>query len=177
MTQTVASIRRNETRIRSYTHDEIPFVRGRLMIEVPKLPHYIGIRVDRERIDQVLKDGLERSDQFMARMLVNPQDKIVGGVCGYCVTQLLSWDKMTGDIFLYVDPEYRSLQNVVKLMMAYRDWAVAQGATIIMATQTGGVADERLGLLLKRFGGYEPIGTIYYYRPKYVHEEFKRLRS
>lgn len=152
------------TTIRWYTEAEIPFIRGRIMVEVPKLPHYMGIRVDRDRIDQVLRDGLKRRDQFMAAILVNANNQIVGGVCGYCVTQMLSWDKCTGDIFLYIDPQYRSLTNVLKLMLAYRDWAIAQGATIIAATQTGGYKQEQLGKLLERFGGYKPIGTIYYYQ-------------
>ncbi len=134
------------------------------MVEVPKLPHYVGQPVVRERVEQVMRDGLKRPDQFMARMLHNKHGDIVGGVCGYCVTQLLSWNKMTGDIFLYIDPLYRSLPNVLKLMMAYRDWAIAQDAKIIIATQTGGYDAERIGKLLERFGGYKPIGTIYYYQ-------------
>lgn len=154
----------SQTRLRMYTVDEIPFIRGRVMVEVPKLPHYVGIRVDRDRIDRVLLDGMTRPDQFFASMLVNEDDKIVGGVCGYCVTQMLSWDKITGDVFLYIDPPYRSLPNVIKLMLAYRDWAIAQGATVIAATQTGGFKHDQLGKLLERFGGYKPIGTIYYYQ-------------
>jgi hypothetical protein len=106
----------------------------------------------------------------MCRVLVTPDDEVVGGVCGYCVTQLLSWDKMTGDIFLFIDPEWRSLPNVLKLMLAYKDWAIDCGATIISATQTGGYKQDQLGKLLERYGGYEPIGTIYYYKP-HMHDQ------
>ena len=153
----------SQTTVRPYKEADISFIVGRVMVEVPKLPHYVGIKVERKRVEQVMHDGLNNPTQFMARMLWNDH-KIVGGVCGYCVTQLLSYDKMTGDIFLYIDPEYRSLTNVLKLMDAYKTWAIAQGATIIMATQTGGLKGEKLGRLLERFGGYKQIGGIYYYQ-------------
>lgn len=155
----------SQTTVRRYEERDIPVIRGTTMVEVPKLPHYVGIKVDAKRIDQLLYAGLDDESHFMARVLVTEDDRVVGGVCGYCVTQLLSWDKMTGDIFLYVMPEWRSLPNVLKLMIAYRDWAVEQGATVISATQTGGFKQEQLGLLLERYGGYKPIGTIYYYTP------------
>jgi len=166
LSQTEKRISRQSLRVRKYTEADIPTIRGKVMVEVPKLPHYVGIKVNAARIDQLLHSGLESEDQFMARMLVLPDDTIVGGVCGYCVTQLLSYDKMTGDIFLFIDPEWRSLPNVLKLMLAYRDWAIATGATIISATQTGGFKQDTLGRLLERYGEYEPVGTIYYYKPK-----------
>lgn len=152
-----------QTWVHPYTEADIPFIAGRVMVEVPKLPHYVGIKVERKRVEQVMRDGLNRPDQFMARMLWSDK-KIVGGICAYCVTQMLSYDKMTGDIFLYIDPEYRSLTNVLKLMDAYKNWGIAQGATIICATQTGGLKGEKLGRLLERFGGYKQIGGIYYYQ-------------
>lgn len=157
---------RQVTTVRKYRREDIPTIRGKVMIEVPKLPHYQGIKVVAERVDQLLEDGLKSEDRFMARVLVTPNGDIVGGVCGYCVTQLLSWDKLTGDIFLYIDPAWRSLPNVLKLMFAYRDWAIATGATIISATQTGGFKQDTLGKLLQRYGEYEPVGTIYYYKPR-----------
>lgn len=158
----------SQTTVRRYEERDIPIIRGTTMVEVPKLPHYMGIKVDARRIDQLLMAGLDDETQFMARVLVTEDDEVVGGVCGYCVTQLLSFDKMTGDIFLYIMPDWRSLTNVLKLMIAYRDWGIEQGATIISATQTGGFKQEQLGRLLERFGGYRPIGTIYYYTPPTV---------
>jgi hypothetical protein len=171
LSQTEATPKRATLKVRKYTEKDIPIIRGKVMVEVPKLPHYSGIKVDARRIDQLMYDGLKHEDRFMARVLVTPDDTIVGGVCGYCVTQLLSFDKMTGDIFLYIDPEWRNLPNVLKLMLAYRDWGIAQGATIISATQTGGYKQDVLGKLLERFGDYEPIGTIYYFKPKHPDAE------
>jgi len=167
LSQTETRPNRQVLKVRRYTEADIPIIRGKVMVEVPKLPHYVGIKVDARRVDQLMYDGLKHEDKFMARVLVTPEDRIVGGICGYCVTQLLSFDKMTGDIFLYIDPEWRSLPNVLKLMMAYRDWGIAQGATIISATQTGGYKQDALGKLLERYGDYVPIGTIYYFKPKH----------
>lgn len=156
---------RQQLVVRKFEERDIPGLCGRVMVEVPKLPHYAGITVNAQRLEQVLRAGLISEDQFMCRVLSKPDGTLVGGVCGYCVTQLLSYDKMTGDIFLFIDPEWRSLPNVLKLMFAYRDWAIDRGATIISATQTGGYKQDQLGKLLQRYGGYEPIGTIYYYKP------------
>lgn len=157
---------RTSVRVRRYVAEDMDALCNKVMAEVPLLPHYAGIKVEAGRLCQILRAGLDDETSFMCRVLVTPDNEIVGGVCGYCVTQLLSWDKMTGDIFLYIDPDYRSLQNVLRLMMAYRDWGVERGATIISATQTGGYKQETLGKLLERFGDYVPVGTIYYYRPK-----------
>jgi len=166
LSQTMTKPNRQVLVVRKYTEADIPIIRGKVMVEVPKLPHYEGVKVDARRIDQLMYDGLRHEDRFMARVLVTPDNTIVGGICGYCVTQLLSYDKMTGDIFLFIDPEWRSLPNALKLMLAYRDWGIAQGATIVAATQTSGYKEEVLGKLLQRYGDYEPVGTIYYHKPR-----------
>lgn len=153
-----------QTKIREPREDEFGFIVDIVVAEVPKLPNYVGIKVDADRVMGFLRLCKQMPHMYMMRMLVDANDKIIGGVSGYCVKQLLSNDLMTNDVLLFILPEHRSLHNVVKLMLAYRDWGIAQGATLIGATVTGGYRSEQVGQLLQRFGGYVPVGTIYYYR-------------
>lgn len=154
---------RDKVVLRAAKPKDIPTILDRVCEEVPRLPHYKGVRVDRGRIEFFLNQNVLSGDEstFWMRVLVDPQDNVVGGAAGYCVTMLLSWEKMCSDVFLYVMPEWRSYGNVMKLISSYKKWAINRKATIIQATHTGGYRTEQMDRLLKS-AGFNPIGTIYY---------------
>lgn len=156
-------IDKNKTRIRRYLEKDIDMLVNKLCEEVPKLPHYKGIAVDADRIRFFLQNSTTDESAFMAHMLVNEDDVPIGGVAGYCVTSLLSWDKFTGDIFLYVLPEWRSLFNVIKLINTYKEWGKRRGAKIIQATHTGGYRSDAMDTLLQK-QGFERVGILYHLR-------------
>ena len=101
----------------------------------------------------------------MIFLLVNELEEIVGGIGAYCVTMAFSWDRMCNDMFFFIVPGWRTLPNAIKLMAAYRDWALARKAVIIGATYTGGGNDEGMDRLI-RMMDFEPIGKLYHYRRK-----------
>ncbi len=153
-------IDKKNTTVRRYAERDIEFITNTVMEEVPKLPNYQGIKVDRARIKFLLQNSLTDESGFMAHLLVDKNDKPIGGVSAYCVTQLLSWDKVTCDIFLFVKDEYRTLPNAIKLIRTYKEWAIRRDAKIIMASQIGGHRSDAFdALLLKE--EFEPIGTLY----------------
>src|SRR5690606_35962423 len=105
-------IDKNNVHIRRYREDDIDLVVNVICQEVQKLPHYKGVKVDPARVRFILQNALNDESTFMVHLLCDSHtDEPIGGIAGYCVTQLLSWDKVTGDVFLFVKPEWRSMMN------------------------------------------------------------------
>jgi GNAT superfamily N-acetyltransferase len=151
----------NDTNIRRYTSADIPALVDIAMQEIPKLPHYETIKVDATRVKFLLENSAKDESAYTVYVMTNGQGKIVGAIAAYCVTQLISWDKSTGDIFLFIDPEWRSLKRAVDLIAAYVNWARRRGATLIQATHTSGYRGKEMDALLRRKCGFEVVGTLY----------------
>jgi len=149
-----------KTEIRRYTVEDIPTLVQIVMDEVPKLPHYKTVKLAPDRI-KFLLDNSAKDESAFCTYVMTADNEIVGGIAAYCVTQLLSWDKSTGDIFLFIDPKHRTIDNVVSLIAAYVDWAKRRKATLIQATHTSGYRSEAMTELLKRRCGFEVVGTLY----------------
>jgi hypothetical protein len=84
---------------------------------------------------------------------------------------LVSTDLIADDIFLFVEPEFRTLHNANKLIQVYKEWALARGAKLIRASYSGGSFPpgtkeyEAFNMLLTR-QGFKPVGTIYHLEPE-----------
>lgn len=153
---------KNNTTVRKYAIEDIDALLSIAMEEIPKLEHYKGIKVDRERVGFLLRNNVKDESAFMLSVLVG-DGQVVGGISAYCVTQLLSQDKTTSDIFMFIIPEWRTLQNAVKLIASYVDWGKRRKATIIRATQTSGYRTDEFDVLLKKYCKFVPIGKVYNY--------------
>jgi hypothetical protein len=154
---------RDRTTIRCMRADDMTNVLDHIVTGVKELPHYKGVRIDRDRVEFLLKQQLTSKDEsaFWIRLLVNEKDEPIGGAAAYCVTLLLSWEKMCNDVFLYVAPEWRTLGNVMKIINAYKKWALARKPAIIGASHTGGYKREAMDRLLNG-AGFREVGTLYY---------------
>lgn len=131
--------------------------------DVPQLPHYKGITIDKNIVVYTITNNVNNEGFFAGWVLKDTNNKIVGGSGGYCVPMMFSTDRMTGDIYLSIDPEYRNIFNVIKLIDAYKAWAIARQAKIIAVTHTGGYRIEEMDRLL-RSQGFEKVGSIYHLR-------------
>lgn len=67
--------------------------------------------------------------------------------------------KMTEDIFLYVAEKHRGTLAAVKLIQAYKDWALGHGADVVRLSSMSGIHPERTAKLYQRMG-FDPIGMI-----------------
>lgn len=144
---------KNDCHMRPYTLDDIPFLIAGAQKYVPQLPNYTNIIVSEKRLDYVLRNNLGNASYFQCWVLVdNNTGELVGAVAGYCVMAIISFDLVANDIFLFVKEEWRSLRNCVMLMVAYKDWAKARGAKLIMSTHTGGYEPELMDKLMIRQG-------------------------
>ncbi len=154
----------DKTRVRRYEARDVLYLVKIIGEEVPKLPNYKGVVVDPERVRFLLQQNLNNDGYFAGFLLVtDPGDVIVGGIAAYCVTLVFSWDRLVGDMFLFIRPEWRTLPNATKLVKAYIDWGKARKAAIITASHTGGTHETGMDLFLKGMD-FQPIGKLYHYR-------------
>lgn len=155
---------KNDTQIRRYSEQDIPVLIPMIERTVPTLPHYKNVKMERSRIKFLLDQHVHDESAYMVYVLTNKRGEIVGYIAAWCVTLLVSWDKTTGDIFLWIEPEHRTIQNVLKLMRAYVDWGKRRGATLIQATHTSGYRPEEMAEFLSKYCGFELVGYVYHLR-------------
>ena len=155
---------KNNCVMRPYELDDIPFMINGICRYVPELPHYKDITIAPSRIEYLLKNNFTNDSMMKAWVLIDPEtNQLVGGVGGYCVPGMLTWDLVAQDIFLFVLPEWRSWRNLLMLMTAYKNWAMARGAKLIMASYTGGYRNETMAKIMVR-QGYIEAGTLWMMR-------------
>jgi len=135
---------------------------------IPQLPNYAMITPDKGRIRYVLEHNIDNAAAFACWVVCDTHDIPQGGGAGWCVMSIMSKDLMADDIFMWVEPEYRSYMAVSLLVTAYADWAKARGAKIIRASHTGGSfkkgsrEQELYDKLLTRLG-FREVGSVYHY--------------
>ncbi len=154
-----------KTKLRPMELKDIPWLVLATELYVPELPQYVGITVEPERVDFLLRNNINNSGYLQCWVLVDANDLPVGGGGGFCTIGTFTTKPITNDIFLFVLPNWRSLENVNKLITTYVAWAKARGAIIIQASQTGGYELELMDKLMQR-NGFTNVGPNYHYRSK-----------
>lgn len=155
---------KNNVGMRPYDLSDIPFIIAGVQEFVPQLPNYKDITIAPDRVDYLLRHNHTNSANFQAWVLVDKETgQLVGGVGGYCVPGMLTWDLVANDAFLFVLPNWRSLKNLLMLMHAYKTWAMARGAKLITASYMGGWRPEAMAKVMER-QGYIKAGDLWMLR-------------
>lgn len=164
--------------MRPYELKDIEQIVALVQEHVPKLPNYKNITIAPDRLSYLLRHNHGNASYFQAWVLVTDDNKIVGGVAGYCTQGMLTWQYIASDSFLFIIEEYRSLKRAVALVNAYKKWALARGATLVTASVRGGYRPEEFDRFMKRLG-FSPVGTIYHLRNDEGHlsEQLEALRT
>ena len=153
--------------LRVYQTRDIPRVIDMIMCAIPQLPNYKTITPDADRIRYVLVHNIDNATAFAGWVLCDSHDIAQGMGGGWCVRNLMSLDLVADDIFMWVEPDYRTYKNTALLVHTYVDWAKARGAKLIRASHTGGSfpkgsRDAKLyNKLLERLG-FKEVGSVYH---------------
>lgn len=167
MVQTVEKESR-ELILRPYQARDIPRIVEIIMNAIPQLPNYQQITPDPKRIRFVLENNISNGAAFACWVMCDSHDVPQGGGGGWCVMNLMSTDLVADDIFMWIEPDYRSLPAVIRLVTTYVEWAKARGAKLIRASHTGGSfkkgsrEQELYHKLLSRLG-FDEVGSVYHY--------------
>jgi len=154
--------------LRTYQPRDIPRMVNLIESAIPQIPNYAMITPDRGRIEYVLRHNIDNATSFCGWVLCDTNDDVQGGGAGWCVQNLMSKDMVADDVFMWVEPKYRSYFAASILVQTYFDWAKSKNAKIIRASHTGGswprgTREWKLyDLLLKRLG-FEEVGSVYHY--------------
>lgn len=84
----------------------------------------------------------------------------IGILAGYIETYRFCDHLVASDEIFFVDPARPSGWAAVRLLCAFRSWAIEAGAREIHVATATGIDPERTGRFLKRFN-FEPIGVLY----------------
>ena len=156
-----------ELTLRAYQERDIPRVVDIIEYAIPLLPNYRAVTPNRERIRYVLEHHIDNGSAFAGWVLCDSHDVPQGIGGGWCVASILSLDLIADDIFMWVEPQYRTHRNVSKLVHTYIDWARSKGAKLIRASHTGGSfprtskEGELYHAMLTRMG-FQEVGNIYH---------------
>lgn len=142
--------------IRPYEKADIPAIVQKVVEEVPKLPNYKDIKVSSVRVEYLLSHNHGNASSFQCWVLLDKgTGELVGGGAGVCVPGMLSLDLVANDVFMFVAPEWRTLRHCLMILVAYKEWAKARGAKLIMATHTAGHRPEAFAEVMRRQGYVE----------------------
>ena len=153
---------KNDTTHRLATEADIDWIVDVCLREIPLLPAYKGIHMERSISKAFIQSCLDRPDSYAVSVLCESHtDRPIGmGIC-YCVPIVFTTrGKAASDIFLYIEPEWRSMKNVAKMYSNYKKWALDLGAVLIDASFTSGYESAAMDLLLRR-NGFNKIGATY----------------
>jgi GNAT superfamily N-acetyltransferase len=82
----------------------------------------------------------------------NAVDRLVGYLIGTIEEYFFCRERVATSVFLFVDPTDRGGLAAVKLILAFRQWALNRGAVELYIGIAGGVLVERTGRFLQRLG-------------------------
>lgn len=149
--------------MRPFALADIPQITALVKKYLPELPHYKHIKVAEDRLSYLLTHNHGRDSYFQCWVLVNEREQIVGGIAAYCTNGMVTWDLIANDVFFFIIPEYRNLERANKLVKAYKTWAIARGAVLILGSVQSGYKPEEFDIFMRRLD-FIPCGTLYHLR-------------
>lgn len=160
-----------ELTLRLYQPRDIPRLIDMFMTAIPQMPNYAMITPEPLRIEYVLRHNIQNAASFAGWVLVDSDDTPQGAAAGWCIQNIMSFDLVADDVFMWVEHEWRTLKSAGMLLRTYIEWAEARGAKLIRASHTGGTWPkgsreyDLFDKLLKQYG-FTEVGSIYH-RNKY----------
>lgn len=154
------------TTIRQYQKKDIDRLVEKIGPALKDLPHYADTVYDPEITRATLEFNCGQDMSLVGYVICDPKTDIVVGGLSCAISQgFMSKDLYMWDIFFWIEPEWRSLANAEKLIIACRDWALRRGVKLrnIRSSVSSGYKMDKIGKLME-FMGMEEIGRIYQYR-------------
>lgn len=142
--------------IRPATHNDVKFMvfLGKLMHEESR---FNVLTYNVKKVEAFIRHLID-NNQFV--MVAEKDGEIIGGFIGAVMPHYASDDLVAYDFALFLHPDHRGGMAGVKLVKAYRDWALAHGARMISMGVNTGIHAEQTGKMFERIG-FELIGYVY----------------
>lgn len=112
--------------------------------------HYKKLDIDKQKMYNLLYSKLSDPDFFC--MLVFEDSEIVGGLCAYIAQPIFSSDRIAYDQLFYMQPDFKNLKAVVRLLSKYVEWAKERGAIECRMCSSTGYNQQGFTKLCNRYG-------------------------
>tara|TARA_E500000081_G_scaffold89648_1_gene90722 strand:+ start:12497 stop:12952 length:456 start_codon:yes stop_codon:yes gene_type:complete len=150
-------------KIRKMIEEDVPTIIG-YGSKMHQESYFKNFNFDEKKLYQ-LWVLIDTNPNYCALVAEKSDGELVGFFVG-CITE--HWfgnDKVSSDLALYVDPEFRGTSAAIRLMKGYQTWAEMAGAAEIhIGTSTDINTNQNLSLFQKM--GYEIGGTFLRKRSK-----------
>jgi GNAT superfamily N-acetyltransferase len=115
---------------------------------------YSFLPYDHEKVRQLIASYINDSET-QCGLIAEENTRIVGMFAGYLIDYFFCNETIACDMVLYVDQPYRGSSAAVRLVRAFREWAIDRGAREICLSISTNIAQEKTG----RF--YEKLGLVH----------------
>lgn len=123
--------------------------------------HFARLPFDEAKLRANLAAMIARPQSYNCALLARREDGVLAGyLAGTVEEYFFSRERVATVAFLFVDPPQRGGLAAVKLILAFRRWALNRGAAELRVGVASGVAVERTGGFLRRLG-FTPTGGNY----------------
>lgn len=139
-------------RIRTATLDDVPALLA-LGPQIHAESRHAALPFDANKTGAALRAMIERTEQEQCFLIAIGSDgDIIGFFIGYAAEYFFSRDQVATDVLFYVKPEHRGSSAAVKLIHAFRKWALARQVAEMRICMTTGVAIDRFDRFVRRLG-------------------------
>lgn len=111
----------------------------------------------REKVGNLMAGLIEIPNGCL--LVAEHQGEVVGGFAGWCDEHWACHVRQASDFALFVTPTRRGGIAAARLIQAFKDWALKQGADVVQVGISTGVNVET-GTRLFELAGFRSIGPI-----------------
>ena len=120
---------------------------------------YSNLDYSPEKLMELAEVITNNPEQYMCSVLEKNKE-IIGFCIGFVTPHFFGNDLTSGDLLMYVVPEFRTGRHGIRLIKHYDAWCAKMGVKEPLLGVSAGIAPDRVGRLYERLG-YTDKYTIY----------------
>lgn len=125
-------------------------------------PTYTHMIFDKMKVANQIYGCIMKQDGWFIKIIVDEDDKPVGGLGAWCGISDFGPDKMAHDITIMLSEEVRGrcLKQVIELVDAYKEWALSCGAKVIKMGVSSSINIDKASVFFETLG-FKRIGAMH----------------
>lgn len=112
--------------------------------------HFHGIQFDRDVIVNQLEFGLTIPNNFFTNVVIDSNNKIVGGLTAQIVPYIFSNEFVACDYLLYFVPEFTNIKALFTLINSYVEWGKQNNVREIQLKSSTGFKEDKFSKLMTK---------------------------
>lgn len=123
---------------------------------------YAPLAFSHEKTLNYIYGAVVKQPNWFARIIVDENNKPVGGLIGYCESMLSSNDLIAYDVSMLIDKDHRGrcLKEFVQVIEEFKQWSIKSGAKVIKVGVSSGINIDKASAFIERLG-FARIGALH----------------